>query len=828
MIITTTATASTSSISLLDKHRIHLKKELGSEEAVDIAYRHGARSITAQEALGNGFRVIGIDGRQQSSGGILFPFSNDFAQLRCDEQPISRRGQNCKYLTRCGYKFQLKVFGDGDPIIATEGWKDALRIHMETGKSTVALPSISGWKLIPTTVRHIIYDADASHNPHVWGQLIRGGMRLQSAEIGFFPREVAGNKGGACEFFNNGGEWKQLNFSRPRHLVREIWKNWTKLDRADFTRANIRTLIRSADELGFDQIDTELLLKQASQKVGVSKKQVKELQLRYAKANKAVDAPSEEPDDTHSRVQEINIQIGKYWCADYDHSQAWFFWTGKQWKHLIGNDYINRALEEVYDSLGWKKRRAEVVGSDRAGIRRAVGNQLPNLSIGNGLVPFLNGMLRMKDMTLLDHSPDYGNRHCLPYLWQGPNAPCDKFNAFMMDRLEDEDTVALFNAFCYCLLTGMKAKVILEIVGASDTGKSVVVNCLQALVGDENCVSGSLARLESPGNRFESLRYRDARLALFPEAQNYSGPLEVIKAMSGRDTIPAERKSSTAQVDFVFDGAIVIAGNKPIRVSDTSSAVHNRRRGIHINKVVPPSEQRPMLEWSNGEWIGELADQLPGFAANVLAMGGASAQKALRRDVKSINRAKADLRSLRESDHLARWADECLVWDEQIEYSRIGKVEGDPNDGWLLPHYRQWVAEHENFKPHGQSNFKNKLLTILRDSLEVQLPPDGDPSYKVRNVGSVIPNVRLRSRSDGDAMGIIEWAALKRVGGLGEQSKNIEVPLSNDWNGRNEPHQWEQVKLGPTRNNPLSKQCKTQLGGGTRQSTVHIVPSVLQ
>ena len=129
------------------------------------------------------------------------------------------------------------------------------------------------------------------------------------------------------------------------------------------------------------------------------------------------------------------------------------------------------------------------------------------------------------------------------------------------------------------------------------------------------------------------------------------------------------------------------------------------------------------------------------------------------------------------------------MWDEQIEYSRIGKVEGDPTDHWLLPHYRQWVAEHENSKPHGQSNFKNKLLTILRDSLEVPLPPDGDPSYKVRNVGSVIPNVRLRSRSDGDAMGIIEWAALKRIGGLAEQAKYIEALLSNDKNGRNESHQ---------------------------------------
>ena len=43
----------------------------------------------------------------------------------------------------------------------------------------------------------------------------------------------------------------------------------------------------------------------------------------------------------------------------------------------------------------------------------------------------------------------------------------------------------------------------------------------------------------------------------------------------------------------------------------------------------------------------------------------------------------------------------------------------------------------------------------------------------------------------GDAKGIIEWAALKRVGGLAEQPKNIEPPLSNDWSRRNEPDQWD-------------------------------------
>ena len=65
-------------------------------------------------------------------------------------------------------------------------------------------------------------------------------------------------------------------------------------------------------------------------------------------------------------------------------------------------------------------------------------------------------------------------------MYNGANALCDKFNGFLMDGLEDVDTVALSNAFCCCLLPGMKAKAILRVVGG------------------ENGSSGSNARLENP------------------------------------------------------------------------------------------------------------------------------------------------------------------------------------------------------------------------------------------------------------------------------------------------------------------------------------------
>ena len=518
-----------------------------------------------------------------------------------------------------GCKFSLKVFGDGEPVIATEGWKDAFRIFLETGNTTVALPSVSAYKIIPASVRLIVYDADAAHNPYVWGLLVRAGLLSKTARIGFFPRSVAADKGGACEFFNNGGDWCEVSFAKPRALVREIYKGWSSTLRADFIRGNLRVLIRCMAELGLDPIESELLLEQSRKQVKASKEQVQALQQRYLNSLKGEADDPDEPEDTYSRVQAIKALIGGVWRADYASETSYRYYTGTHWERVHGNDYALGAIEVVYDAKGWVIREKPTVSSDLAGFRRAIGNAIPPCR--SGFIPFSNGMLRLSDKALLPHSPDYGNDYCLPYPWQGVDAPCDKFDAFLKDRLGDDDTVALIYAACF-------------------------VACFEALVGLENRVTGSLAKLENPLMRFETIRYRDARLAVFPESGSYSGSLETLKAMTGRDSVSAEIKGVNGAVNDVFEGLVVLAGNNPIRVSDTSGAVYNRRRGVHITKVVPPSKQRPMLEQKHGRWVGELADQLPGLAAKVLSLNPTFVRQALRRDVTSLNRAKADLASL--------------------------------------------------------------------------------------------------------------------------------------------------------------------------------------
>ncbi len=98
------------------------------------------------------------------------------------------------------------------------------------------------------------------------------------------------------------------------------------------------------------------------------------------------------------------------------------------------------------------------------------------------------------------------------------------------------------------------------------------------------------------------------------------------------------------------------------------------------------------------------------------------------------------------TDHLAAWADETLIWDLTSQPDRIGKL-SDPALKFLLPQHREWLKEREDqCTGLGQRNFSLKLIKLLRDTLVLPLPVGnpGSGSYRLREAGSAIHQVRLR------------------------------------------------------------------------------------
>lgn len=286
---------------LSDEHHQHLEVELGPHGACRAAI-NGARSVDANVASQFGFRFKGWDG-----GGLLLPFGCDFAQLRCDQPPSASNGDPVKYLNRKGSNQWPATFGGGEPTIATEGWKDALRLHLETGETVQALPGVTSWRLLAPRVNLLIYDADAAENPAVWSQLIRAGLERPSLRLAFFPRDLAGDKGGACEFFNAGGDLGAVKRWKARELLRELPKRWDRSLRVDWHAPAVRRLAVLARKAGFDQVATEQLACAAGKAIGLRLPLVRDLMARVVEAPQPVsgETPRCPEDPTKQQLQEF-------------------------------------------------------------------------------------------------------------------------------------------------------------------------------------------------------------------------------------------------------------------------------------------------------------------------------------------------------------------------------------------------------------------------------------------------------------------------------------------------------------------------------------------
>ncbi|PSB37940.1 DUF3854 domain-containing protein [Aphanothece minutissima] len=500
------------------------------------------------------------------------------------------------------------------------------------------------------------------------------------------------------------------------------------------------------------------------------------------KGEKAVEVFNlpEEPSTAHGRGVYFVGMVGRQWRQSSNGERFWHQWTGTHWSEHNGHDRVESLIERFLDAQGWKRREFGVIRDLRCSLRRSVDGPPPPPAAG--LVPFSYGALGLTDRALVPHDPNHGNRWCLPFPWQ-QEAAAPRIEAFLLDRLGDPSAVAVWRAFAQSLLTGSRPKAFVEITGPSDGGKSVVARLLEALVGGNNVVSGNLARLEDGSQRFETARFRGARLAVFPESGRFNGSLETLKAMTGGDPITAEIKGSSAPATFIFGGGVLIVGNSPMQPADNSGAVITRRRSLRVDRPVPAQQQRLMLEPDGaGGWRGELAAELPGLAAWVLAMDPTEARAALSRESGSVARREAELLTLLDTDTLAEWADQFLVWDPDA-VARVGGVKS-PAESFLLPHYRRHVEEAGG-RPLGEKFFKVKLIGLLRDTLRLPLPAGSprDGSYRDRTLGSLLPYVRLRGSADEQLPGVVTFGSM-HSDGRGWKSTEGEMGKTQSSDGR--------------------------------------------
>ena len=370
-----------------------------------------------------------------------------------------------------------------------------------------------------------------------------------------------------------------------------------------------------------------------------------------------------------------------------------------------------------------------------------------------GLLPLLNGVLDLSTRQLIPHSPQHRLTWCLPYSYT-ILATCDPIQEWLLQMCGgDEQLVQLMRAYLLGVVTSrVDWQKYLELIGPGGTGKSTFIKLAIALVGQENVHTTSLKKLEK--SRFETACLEGKRLLVITDSERFMGDVSTLKAITGCDTVPYEKKFKQSKGDFLPKAMVIVAANEVIQSGDYTSGLARRRVSIPMKTRINAVNQRNLISCGRGEIRGEFAEFIPGLLNWVLEMDEIEANEIMKQYIERVpSLAEMKAQTLVETNPIADWLDYNIVYSEDCR-TNIGVAQRDKDPGsdnwylntekWLYPNYTEY-CHNTGSRPIGLRRFVNLLSDVCLNQLGCLVEKGRDRS------GSYFLGLKIRGEGDEDA-----------------------------------------------------------------------------
>ncbi|MFS8120358.1 MAG: DUF5906 domain-containing protein, partial [Microcoleus sp.] len=261
----------------------------------------------------------------------------------------------------------------------------------------------------------------------------------------------------------------------------------------------------------------------------------------------------------------------------------------------------------------------------------------------------------------------------------------------------------------------------LELIGGGGTGKSTYMALAKALIGGDNAVSSQLKLLES--NQFETARFYQKKLILFPDSERWMGEISVLKQLTGQDPIRYERKGVQQCRDFTYEGMVILSANEAPQSSDRTSGQERRKLTIELDTRCPEYEGRELAK--------EFALYLPGLLARVLSIPSERITELVKHSDKNVPAlSEKKWSQLCETNPIAEWLNERAVSGENFK-TYIGTNDPDSVGKWLYANFCQFQAQSGYKQSIPSKRFSNNLKDLLKNQLKLSIKEgrDRDGSY---------------------------------------------------------------------------------------------------
>ena len=271
----------------------------------------------------------------------------------------------------------------------------------------------------------------------------------------------------------------------------------------------------------------------------------------------------------------------------HEEENAIFRYNSKCYE-IVSKKKLNKLCQDElgkYRALFSDSKLKEIIhfltGYDLMDVKQAKQDQLRYLT-------FPNGLFDLTRMELVPHSKDIFTTNLLPYDF-APEAECPLFKKFLGDIFESsrEKIDFIQEAMGYCFHKAMPKPSIFFLIGPGSNGKSVFIDNLSNLVGEENACTISLSSFT-----------RELYLSdLFGKMINISSETprkrqidsDVVKSVSGGDWV-AGRKLYNEPVKFKPFAKHFLAMNEFPTIEDTSHGMWRRIYMIEFLRIFSEKE----------------------------------------------------------------------------------------------------------------------------------------------------------------------------------------------------------------------------------------------
>jgi putative DNA primase/helicase len=192
----------------------------------------------------------------------------------------------------------------------------------------------------------------------------------------------------------------------------------------------------------------------------------------------------------------------------------------------------------------------------------------------------------------------------------------------------------------------------------------------------------------------------------------------MLKAMTGDDALPLERKHQQQTGTFVFTGLTLLATNEDVQSTDSTSGLERRRVTVRFPTTATEAER---ADWhTRGGEAGVLHREIPGLINWLLQLD----ERAIRRRFEQLPERvrRENLLGMAAGNPVADWLIQCTESDPDA-YLQIGVLNKDEQGrpvfdhahDWAYQSYRAFCLETGRDRPVSVVKFKEVVGDIARD-----------------------------------------------------------------------------------------------------------------